>query len=418
MDVSYCRRILVALVLVLASASTVHAVKFCTYSVTSAYGFCPVHAGATVCVTANALTGTCSGGLACSGTFCQLALTPAAGPFSVCPLKSVRVHGAFTCRPVAVPTHPAKPTVTARPTATATRVPPTPTATVGTACQLGAGRYTITQTAGGTLRLATFAPFPVPAGGVLVQDVSAGDAKCVHTTVVPFPGGYVVHPFCVPALNATIAIEQAGCGVGRIDSNGGADYTITEDADTSETPRCNVPQTTCPSSGPTADTSGRVDITVGNGVMDTCTGGGAGNAAVTVPVVTTAWVSLNSSCPDSDGTYDAPGDTLLARFPQTLDLTTDTNTARFADLDMDGCARIGLGPSGPRSDTGSCIDFTTGSVAMAGAGAVFSSGNPLFDILFTTKQPGILSAPAPSGGSVCNTAPPIDFGGLLTRCVH
>lgn len=398
------------LFVLLFSASSMHAVNVCAYKVKGAAGFlCPVHAGATVCVPVNALTGNdCRNPLRCSGSlFCQVKLTPYSGPAPRCPFQSSRLRG-FACEaPVRIPTRPPTPTVTP--------IPVTPTATVGVTCPLAAGRYTVTQTAGGTLRVATFSPFDFPAGGSLVEDVSAGDANCVHTTVVPFPGGYNVPAFCVPALGATTLVVQTGCGVGRIDSNGGSDFTITEHGDTSETTGCDVHQATCPATGPAPDSAGRLDVTVGDGLADICAPGAVGNAVATVPVLTTTWVAFNGSCPDSDGSFDA-NDTLLTRFPQTLDFTTDSNTARFADMDGDGCSKSGIGPTGPFTATGACINFTTGSVAVGAAGTIFTSAAPIFDLLFASQVPGTLSGPAAPGGSTCAAPPVIDFDGLATRC--
>src|SRR4029450_3376245 len=113
-------------------------------------------------------------------------------------------------------------TVTATRTATGT---PTPTATVGVSCPLTSGIYTTTQLTGGTLDVYSFAPFPFPSGGMIVQHVGAGDVNCVHNTVVPFPGGFSSPNFCVPALMFTTSVTQTGCGVGRIDSNGGSGFT-------------------------------------------------------------------------------------------------------------------------------------------------------------------------------------------------
>jgi len=282
-------------------------------------------------------------------------------------------------------------------------------------CALAAGRYTQTTVAGGTLRVATFAEFPFPAGGSTIQDVSAGDANCVHTTTVPYPGGLTVPVFCVPALGATTSVTQSGCGVGRIDSNGGSDFTVKEDGDTSELTVCGVLQGVCPASGPAPDSSGRLDITVGDGIADTC-GGGTANAIVTIPVNTLTWVAADTSCPDSDGTYNVGTDTQLAAFPQTLDLTTDTATARFTDISGDGCAKSGLGPNGPFSKTGACIDTGAGTVTVAAAGTIFSSGGPTYDLLFSTRQPATISGPT-AGSSSCGSPPLINFGGLASRCL-
>lgn len=302
------------------------------------------------------------------------------------------------------------------PTNTPTEGPsPTPTETVAV-CPLDAGRYTITTTSG-SLRVATFAPFPFPAGGTTLQDVGAGNADCVHDTVIPFPGGLTVPPFCVPALGATTTVTQSGCGIGRIDSDGGSDFTVTEDGDTSDLDVCNVPQATCPATGPAPDSSGRIDITVGNGVVDTCASGGTANAIVTIPVYTVTWVDADGACPDEDGMFDPDTDTLLAEFPQTLDLTTDTNTARYTDLSGDGCALSGLGPAGPFANTGHCIDLEAMTVSIAGSGTIFNSGAPTYDLLFTTIQNNNVSGPTASGGAICDDPPTINFDGLAHRCL-
>jgi hypothetical protein len=323
---------------------------------------------------------------------------------------TVTPTGTDTAPPAATATA-TPPAATATPTAT-----PTATETPGAACPIDAGRYTITTT-GGTLRVATFAPFAFPAGGTTIQDVSAGDANCVHDTVIPYPGGLTVPVFCVPALGATTSVTQTGCGIGEIDSNGGSDFTITEHGDTSEGTVCNVTQAVCPATGPAPDSSGRLDVTVGDGTADTCASGGTANAIVTIPVNTLTWVAADGSCPDSDGTFNPATDTKLAEFPQTLDLTTDTNTAQFADIDLDGCAKSGLGPTGPFSNTGQCIDLTNNTVNIAASGTVFSSGGPTYDLLFTTVQNNTLSGPAPSGGATCDNPPVIDFSGTATRCL-
>jgi putative intracellular protease/amidase len=65
--------------------------------------------------------------------------------------------------------------------------------------------------------------------------VAAGDANCVHATVVGFPGGFSAPNFCVPALGYTVSVTQTGCGAGQIDSDGGSDYKIEELNDTSDT---------------------------------------------------------------------------------------------------------------------------------------------------------------------------------------
>jgi hypothetical protein len=277
-----------------------------------------------------------------------------------------------------------------------------------------AGEYTQTTTSG-VLRVATFAEFPFPAGGTTVQEVSAPNGSCVHDIVIP-NGGLFVPPFCVPALMATTKVTQTGCGIGKMDSNGGSDFTVDEKGDTSDA-GCGVTQGVCPAAGPAPDSSGRLDVTVGNGTADTCSGGATGNAIVTIPVNTLTWVAADASCPDSDGVYNMGTDTKLAEFPQTLDLTTDAASAKFQDLDSDGCSKSGLGPVGPFTKTGACIDFTAQTVTVAGAGAVFSSGGPTYDLLFATQQAATLAQTGPNSGATCGSPPQINFTGLQTRCL-
>src|SRR6185295_11489527 len=97
----------------------------------------------------------------------------------------------------------------------------------------------------------------------------------------------------------TTSVTQTGCGIGQIDSNGGADYTIDERGDTSELTACGVVQGTCPAAGPAPDSSGRLDVTVGDTVTDTCSGSSLGNIVVTIPVNTLTWVAADASCPDT-----------------------------------------------------------------------------------------------------------------------
>jgi hypothetical protein len=264
------------------------------------------------------------------------------------------------------------------------------------------------------LKVSTFMPFAFPSGGTTVQDVSDGDANCVHSTVVPYPGGLTVPLFCVPALGYTVQVTQTGCGVGEIDSDGGSDFTVTEHGDTSyglngcaATQSCAV----------FADSSGDIDITVGDGTADTCSSGGSANAIVSIPVNTLTWLASDGSCPDADGSFDPASDTEITQFPQTLDLTTDTSTAQFFDNDADGCFQKGAGPAGPFTSTGTCIDLTAQTVSVAAGGTVFSSAAPLHDLLFTTTQNSTVSGPAASGGAACAAPPVINFTGLAHRCI-
>jgi hypothetical protein len=298
-------------------------------------------------------------------------------------------------------------------TPTATTVP-TPTVTAGPACPLTAGRYTETTT-GGSLKVSTFMAFAFPSGGTTLQDVSAGDANCVHTTVIPYPGGLTVPIFCVPALGYTVQVTQTGCGIGEIDSNGGSDFTVTEHGDTSYALNGCAATQSCTAF---VDSSGDIDITVGDGTTDTCSSGGTGNAIVSIPVNTLTWLASDGSCPDMDGTFDPnTGDTQITQFPQTLDLTSDTSTAQFFDNDGDGCFQKGAGPAGPFMSSGQCIDFVAQTVNVAGGGTVFSSAPPLHDLLFTTVQNSNISGPTTSGGATCASPPVINFNGLAHRCI-
>lgn len=305
----------------------------------------------------------------------------------------------------------------------------TPTATVGVAeCPLAAGRYTITQLEGGKLQVASIAGddgtgFPFPPGGTVIQDVGTGDANCVHETVVPAAGGFSAPVFCIPGLNFTVQVVQSACGVGQIDSNGGSDYTVTEIGDTSDSSdTCDLPAVGCPPGPPSAaerDGSLRVDITVGNDTADTCPGGGTANAIVAIPVRTTTWLAADFSiCPDADGMFNPPADTLVLEIPQILDFTTDVTTARWSDIDSDGCSIAGAGPPGGLTRTGICIDTTAMTVTTAAAGTIGSAGSPLFDLTFATLLPNALSGPIASGGATCDPRPVINFTGDATRCIE
>jgi hypothetical protein len=363
--------------------------------------------------------------------------------------------GQETPTPNSTATHtPEGPTDTPAATPTATPIfetpspVSTPTDTPTGGCPLDPGTYTL-HTTGGSLTVATFSPFPFPAGGTTVQEVGPGDANCVHSVVVAFPGGLNVPPFCVPALGATTLVTQTGCGVGRIDSNGGSDFTVGEVGDTSASVGdCHVLQDTCPAVI-APDSSGLINVTVGNGSPDECAGGQA-NAIVTIPVNTLTWVAADGMCPDSDGEYNPDVDTKLAEFPQTLDLTTDTASATFADIDGNGCFKSGLGPVGPFANNafcvaqgnplpccttcpaanqtgcgtctgpakGSCIDIDAKTVTVAASGTIFSSGGPTYDLLFATVQSNSVTGPEPSTGATCDNPPVIDFTGTAQRCLQ
>jgi hypothetical protein len=322
----------------------------------------------------------------------------------------------ITCPPGAPPTNTPAPSAT-----------PTATSTPGLSCPLSPGNYTLTQVSGGSLIVDGLPAFPFPSGGTINQTVGAGDANCVHPVAVPFPGGFNAPVFCIPSLGFTTSVVQTGCGIGRIDSNGGSDFTISEIGDTSApNPPCSLPAS-CSNGG---NSNVRVDVTVGNGAADVC-GSGTANATVSVPVFTTTWLTF-AGCPDPDGMYNPGPDTLIVSFPQTLDFTTDSTLGDWADLDPDGCCIAGAGPAsftnpcnpggpGGLSSTGTCIDLTGLDVAGAdvttvAAGAVGSSGSPLYDLTFVTTLPNELTT-AGGGAATCATPPTITYGGTATRCI-
>jgi hypothetical protein len=298
---------------------------------------------------------------------------------------------------------------------------------------------------GGNLKVYTFAAFPFPAGGTIVQDVSAGDANCVHNTVVPSPGGFSAPNFCVPALGYTVSVTQTGCGIGRIDSNGGSDFTVEETADTSDTKNSNctgpgVPKTCCtgagtgtchgtcglPQTGPGctsgADGSGRIDIKVGDGSADVCTGSGVANALVEVPVHTVTWQDNSGGMFGAclgDGVFQMGTDTIITQFDQILDFSTDTAHAHWADIDGDGCSIAGGGPSaGQPAIKGRCIDTSASpmTIATASAGGFFSAGLP-YDGSFSTFLTSTVTQTGPFAGDICGSPPPINFAGTATRCL-
>lgn len=287
----------------------------------------------------------------------------------------------------------------------------------GEPCPLAAGTYTITQVEGGTLTVGSLSPFPFPAGGTLVEDVSsASQPDCVHSAVLPFPGGFSAPIFCIPSFGFSVTLSQTGCGIGEIDSNGGSDYTITELGDTSSQPECDNQQA-CTNG---VDSKVRVDISVGDGTADTCSGGSA-NAIASVPVNTVAWVEVNSgaSCPANDGMFNPDqGDTLILDVNQILDFTTDSNRAQWMDLSGDGCPIAGVGPASGLSNSGECLDLAGNTVGIAASGAVGSNSGPLFDFTFTARLLNSISGPNPPQSATCDDPPVIDFTGTAIRCLE
>jgi hypothetical protein len=331
-------------------------------------------------------------------------------------------------------------------------VPPCVTPPPG-ACPLAPGKYTTTQLAGGTLTTYTFAPYPFPPGGTIVEDVGVADVNCVHDVVVPMPGGLTVPNFCVPGLGLTVSVTQTGCGIGKIDSDGGSDFTISELEDTSNTMGvCSgLGGPLCAGTTPTsADTSVRVDIKVGDGVTDTCASGGTANSVIAIPVHTVSWQDLspgntchggaNNGNPCTvqadcnpvgfcgfsgdgagagclgNGHFDMGTDTIAAAFDQNLDFTTDKATTKWQDLDGNGCFMGGFGPAAGFSNTGKCIDTVAHTITAVAAGG-FGSNGGLFDGSFISVLPSTIAGPDPSICATCGSPPVINFAGTATRCI-
>jgi hypothetical protein len=303
---------------------------------------------------------------------------------------------------------------------------------MGVSCPISAGRYVLTGTAGGMLATATVAAFPFPAGGTITQEVGPGNANCVHETVVPFPGGFTAPVFCIPGVMFSVRVEQTGCGVGRIDSNGGSDFTVTERGDTDDkSATCNLPHPNCVNGPPVAPVTGKVDsnvrveIRVGDGVTDTCPGGGTANAVTAIPVFTRTWIEFSSgfSCPANDGTFNTPGDTPITAFPQILDFTTDTATSSWEDLDGSGCWIVGQGSPNTTTKgftgTGKCATLTGANrtIITAATGAVGSKGGPYYDLSFINTIPNNITGPTANTGATCANPPVINFTGTATRCL-
>lgn len=346
---------------------------------------------------------------------------------------------------------------------------PTPTV-VTTSCPLAEGKYTITSLEGGSLKTSTFAPFAFPAGGTITAETSAGDANCVHSVVVPSPGGFTSPIFCVPALGYTVSVTQTACGVGQIRSKGDGNYTVVEQGDTSYQAAggCNVKQANCTT--PSADSSIFINVSVG-GNGDPCTGEKMAKALLSIPVHTLTWLGGNGTCPDPDGDPHGSDDTIITEFDQILDFSSESNTASFKDLDGDNCFQDGDGPTGPYTisqiyctgggkagknsapccsnastgtcktsnctalgvpfpcctgagagcdipGSGTCLDLTKltapgqpmgGQAETAVAqGTIGSSGIPLHDLLFSTTLPNAISGPEPLDSNVtCSPNPPL-----------
>jgi Tol biopolymer transport system component len=262
-------------------------------------------------------------------------------------------------------------TTTTASTSTTTSLVTTTTTTTTTAttlvgaCPLEPGAYSLTFTEGGEAIMGGDLVLAVAGGGRYVADVGPGDGDCVHRVVVPQGDSW---SFCVGGLGVTVGITQTGCGVGLIDSDGGADLTLHEVADTSDAGGpCGNRQAGCLALG---DQALRTDVTLGDGVPDVCPGAGV---FLSIPLQVTAWISGSALCPDPDGRPD-PSDLIVFDFPLPLDGTSDTTSIRFDDLDGDGCFLAGVGPTSSGTVRGSCLDLERGTMTLAAAAPVSPPG--------------------------------------------
>jgi hypothetical protein len=271
---------------------------------------------------------------------------------------------------------------------------------------------------GGSLRVSSLSAIPFPVGGKIVLDVDNASApSCEHDVVVPSPGGLDIPAFCINAFGFSVKLTQTGCGIGRVDSNRGADYSVTAVGDTSSQPECNNQQQMCVNA---VDNKVRVDVTVGDDTPDACPDGSA-NALFSVPVEIVVWVenSTPASCPAGDGTFNPENeDTLILRVEQIFDLTTDTSMASWMDSSGDGCTIAGAGPPSLPLSTGACWDIAAQTIGVAASGTVGSASPPLHDFTFAATLLNSVSTPEPPQGATCDSPPAIDFTGTAIRCLE
>jgi hypothetical protein len=319
-------------------------------------------------------------------------------------------------------------------------------------------RMTLTSGAG-LLQVATLAPFPFPSGVQLKLDSAAGDVDCRHAVGVP-AGGFSVPVFCIPALGFTVSMDPLGCAAGAGQGAGAlwdgdaacADADIRRVADTSDPggSACGTLGAACSTAagGAGLDTGGNIDTTRGNGVCDA-----AGlQARAEIPVRITVWNPADASCPDVDGQFDPGTDVVVSQFDTILASTTASADVDFSDLNGDSCSFAGTGPDhakhcaadpsrpctanlqcgqcsvttsqactsaancpgGESCVAGTCVDgplvgsppagpcCTTGQTTkLVGAGAAFSAGAPLYDMLYTLSMPATVTACGAPGVPSC-----------------
>ena len=283
-----------------------------------------------------------------------------------------------------------------------------------------AERTTISSGAGGTLKVGGFAPFPFPAGVTAVIDAGAPDANCKHAVVVP-AGGFVVPPFCIPALNYTSSVQTIGCATGtgvgagslwdgNAQFHGGTPQTnVLKKADSSDG-ACDVGSGTCANDD--LNTLGDIDEIV--------SAGGANNKVANIldiPAHSRTWQDA-AGCP-GNGIYNpGEGDVLITEFDFILSPTTGTATGQFVEKNGNSCALPG-GSSGFGAPSAQCAAGATGpcsstgvqpngpccvvgqSITTATVGEAFSNSFPLFDLGFINFIPSTVSACGAVGTDTC-----------------
>lgn len=311
--------------------------------------------------------------------------------------------------------------------ATATSTTTVPTSTSSTSVPVCCGAERLRLVGGpGTVKIAGFAPFPLPAGAVATLDAGPAASNCHHDVVVP-AGGLTLPTYCLTGFAFAMSTYSTGCAAG--DGDGAGVLWDGHAAQQGGVPDTNV-LTSADSSDGTCDATGgtcgdRRRNTFGN-IDITRAAGGRGDEAgfrFDVPAHTIAWVDSEGTFePEGctgDGVYNpADGDYLAFEWDSTLSLTTGNASAQFADQNQDGCdlpvgsagfgapsAECAAGPKGPCSVTGSemagpcCTVGQSASIAMAGV--AFSNSFPVYDLGFLASLPVTVASCDPWVGSSC-----------------
>jgi hypothetical protein len=279
-----------------------------------------------------------------------------------------------------------------------------PTTTLPSGGECCSAAQIVTTSSPGTLQVSTLPAFPFPAGVQTIMNLGPADANCRHAAIVP-AGGFTVPVFCIPSLHYTSVVVARGCAAGGSDGNGtvwdaaatAPDPNVSRVGDTSDG-TCNPAGQTCSSGagGAGNNTQGNIDTTRGGSP----TSGGGVHTQIDIPVTSITWSDADGACPDADGQFDPGRDLIITNFDFILSPTTGGSSARFSDLNSDGCSFAGSGPES-QSNSGSAAPgpcCTVGqSTTVVATGVAFTGGAPLFDLSFNNTTPTTISA--------CNAAP-------------